>query len=814
MPKSMVIVESPAKARTIGKYLGKDYMVRASAGHIKDLPKGALGVDVKHDFHPTYGIIKGKEKIVQALKKAARSSQAIYLAADPDREGEAICQHLSEELRQSKEQPVYRVLFNEITKNAVLNAFENPSAVDRNKVEAQQARRILDRLVGYKVSPLLWQKVRRGLSAGRVQSVALRLIVDREKEIRAFVPREYWNFSARLEAANPPPFWAKAVKHAGKKFNIPSQAEADQLLAELRNAEFLVTGVQKKEKKRSPVPPFVTSTLQQEASRKLRFSVKKTMTLSQRLYEGVEIGAEGLVGLITYMRTDSTRVANSALQEVREFVAKSYGAPYLPARAVVYRKKKKAQDAHEAVRPTSVWRRPEEIQSFLDRDAYRLYALIWKRFIASQMNPARFDQTEIDIRAARTDFKAVGSVMKFEGFLKLYQEGRDEAEPEAKGSVNNLLDDSVTAPLPAVEAGEKLGVEKIVPEQKFTQPPPRYTEATLVKTLEEKGIGRPSTYAQILAVIMDRDYVSKQEGRFVPSDTGEVVTELLIDNFQELFNYDYTAKLEEELDGIEQGGEDWVQTLQQFYAGFSKELKQARENMKDLKKEETPTGISCEKCGGEMVIRWGRFGKFIACSNYPECKNTQEIRKESSSEGSPEEASVPEETCEKCGKPMVLRKGRYGSFLACSGYPECRNTKKTVQENGRTQVQEERPLDEQCPRCGSHLVLKQGRFGPFAACSNYPECRYIKQETTGVPCPECGKGEIVRRKSRRGKTFYGCNAFPDCRFVLWSKPVARECPDCGAPYLLERSTKKEGLIHSCNNSQCSYKAVLEPVSTP
>ena len=799
MAKSMVIVESPAKARTIEKYLGKDYVVRASAGHIKDLPKGTLGVDIQHDFQPTYLVIAGKEKIVQDLKKTAQKSEAIYLAADPDREGEAICQHLAEELAPSEERPVYRVLFNEITKNAVQEAFENPSRVDRNKVEAQQARRILDRLVGYKVSPLLWQKVRRGLSAGRVQSVALRMIVDREKEIRAFVPREYWNFTARVAAENPPPFEAKAVKHAGKKFKISNQEEADQLMEELRAAEFLVAGVQKKEKKRRPVPSFVTSTLQQEAARKLRFTVRKTMTVAQRLYEGVEIGEESLVGLITYMRTDSTRVADSALQEAREFVGETYGKPYLPPRAVVYRGKKKVQDAHEAVRPTSAWRHPEKMKAFLNRDEHRLYELIWKRFVASQMNPARFDQTEIDIKAARTDFKTVGSVMKFDGFLKLYQEGRDEAEPESGERM-----------LPVVAVGEKLRVEKITPEQKFTQPAPRYTEATLVKALEEKGIGRPSTYAQILAVIMDRDYVSKQEGRFVPSETGEVVTELLVGNFEEIFNYDYTAKLEEDLDEIEQGDENWVHTLQEFYAEFSKELKQAQENMKNLKKEEIPTGTSCEKCGSEMVIRWGRFGKFIACSNYPECKNTQEIAKE---DGEDSPAQVPSETCEKCGKPMVLKKGRYGSFLACSGYPECKNTKKTIQENGKTQVQEDKPLEEPCPQCGNNLVVKHGRYGQFVACSNYPECRYIKQETTGVSCPECGKGEIVRRKSRRGKTFYSCNAFPDCRFVLWSKPVARKCPACDAPYLLERSTKKEGLIHSCNNRECRYKEILQPVPT-
>ena len=805
MPKSMVIVESPAKARTIERYLGSDYIVRASSGHIKDLPKGGLGVDIRSDFRPTYKIIESKKKIVAQLKKAAEKAKAIYLAADPDREGEAICQHLVEELKETEKRPIYRVLFNEITKNAILNAFQNPSRVNRNKVEAQQARRILDRLVGYKVSPLLWRNVRRGLSAGRVQSVALRMIVDREKEIRVFQTEEYWNFTARLAASNPPPFEAKAVKQEGKKFRISSHEEADALLAELGGTDFVVADVQRKEKKRRPVPAFITSTLQQEASRKLRFSVKKTMTLAQRLYEGVEVGGEGLEGLITYMRTDSTRVADLALQEAREFVKESYGKEYLPAKPVIYRSKKGAQDAHEAIRPTSAWHEPEKVKASLERDLYRLYELIWKRFVASQMNPARFDQTEIDIQAGSTTFKAVGSIMKFDGFLRLYQEGRDEADPEQKEPSAEKKE----AILPEVAVGETLRVEQILPEQKFTQPPSRYSEASLVKALEEKGIGRPSTYSQILSILMEREYANKEDRRFVPSETGEVVTELLVDNFEEIFDYDYTAKLEGELDEIESGEEDWVHTLKEFYAAFSKELKQATENMKNLKREEIPTGVSCDKCGGEMVIRWGRFGKFMACSKYPECKNTQEIPKESSQDESG--AGEPEESCEKCGKPMVVKKGRYGSFLTCSGYPECRNTRK-IGEDGKGQVQELETLEEKCPSCSSNLVLRQGRFGPFVACGNYPECRYIKQEKTGVTCPECGKGEIVQRKSRRGKNFYSCDTFPDCRFILWSKPLAKPCPSCGTPYLLERYTKKEGLTHRCNNRECGYKEVVESVA--
>ncbi len=785
MAKAIVIVESPAKAKTIEKYLGKNYVVRASAGHIKDLPARALGVDIKNGFRPTYRIIPGKEKIVRELRKAAEKSDIIYLAADPDREGEAICQHLAEELNGREDRPIYRVLFNEITKSAIVEAFQHPSQINQNKVSAQQTRRILDRLVGYKVSPLLWQKVRKGLSAGRVQSVALRMIVDREREITAFIPEEYWNFSALLHAALPPSFTAKAIKYDGKKFKISNQQEADALLAELRSSPFVVADVDKKEKKKKPVPPFITSKLQQEAYRKLRFSVKKTMTVAQRLYEGIETGDEGLVGLITYMRTDSIRVADSALKEARGFIEEKYGAGYLPPKAVVYQGRKGAQDAHEAIRPTSVFRTPDQVQGHVGRDEFRLYELIWKRFVASQMNPALFDQTDIDIKASKALFRATGSILKFDGFLKVYQEGQDEVEVETDVAI-----------LPEVRTGETLEVEKIIPEQKFTQPPPRYTESTLVKALEEKGIGRPSTYAQIVSVIVDREYVQKDtESRFVPTEIGEVVTDLLVDHFDEIFAYDYTARLERDLDEIENGHEDWIHTLGEFYAEFSKELQQAKLEMKNLRKEGTPSGIMCEKCGSEMLIRWGRFGKFLACSGFPECKSTQELPTE-------EIAGVVKEgpgtePCDKCGKPMVLRKGRYGEFFACSGYPECKNTRKIVKIRGEAKVHSDKPLDELCPNCSANLVVKHGRYGEFVACSRYPECRYVKQETTGVTCPECGKGELVRRKSKRGKTFYSCNEFPNCKFVLWDRPIPEKCPDCDSPYMLEKTSKKQGTVRYC-----------------
>lgn len=800
MPKAMVIVESPAKARTIEKYLGKDYIVRASAGHIKDLPKKSLGVDIKNDFRPTYQVISGKTKIVNELKKVAKNSKEIYLATDPDREGEAICQHLAEELNGNEDRKIYRVLFNEITKTAILEAFKNPSTIDQNKVRAQQARRILDRLVGYQVSPLLWRKVRRGLSAGRVQTVALRMIVEREKEIRAFVSEEYWNFTAHLKAQNPPPLEAKAFKLDGKKFKISNQEESDQLLQELRSADFVISGVKKKKRKRHPVPPFITSKLQQEASQKLRFSVKKTMVLAQRLYEGVEMGQEGRVGLISYMRTDSTRVADSARSELREYLKADFGDAYLSSKPVVYRSKKGAQDAHEAVRPTSVLRTPEKVKGFLDRDEYRLYQLIWRRFVASQMSPALFDQTEVVIEAGRAQFKTVGTIMQFDGFLKVYQVDAEKAEPDENKKI-----------LPEVAEGEKLEVTEILPEQKFTQPPSRYNEATLIKALEEKGIGRPSTYASILSVIL-RDYVKKEERYFVPTEVGEVVLDLLLLHFEEIFDYDYTAKLEHDLDEIENGRENWVHTLQEFYAAFSKELEQARKNMKNLKTEEIPTGEECEKCGGEMVIRWGRFGRFMACSKYPDCKNSREIPKEGDAAAQEEGAPAEEQLCEKCGKPMVRKKGRFGEFMACSGYPECKNTQKIASSGG--QAEDIEVPDEECPKCGSKLVQKHGPYGAFVACGDYPDCKYIKQQTTGVDCPDCGQGAIVQRRSRRGRTFYGCSAFPDCKFVLWKKPIDQKCPDCGALYLVERVTKKTGLAHVCNNSDCGYEKVIEAVANP
>ena len=623
MSKSLVIVESPAKAKTIGKYLGKNYVVKASLGHVKDLPKNDIAVDVERDFRPTYQVIEGKKKLIEELRKAAKDSDAVYLAADPDREGEAICYHLQEELQPKKgEGPaIYRVMFNEITSNAVKKAFDQPRAVNVDLVNAQQARRVLDRLVGYKISPLLWDKVRRGLSAGRVQTVALRLIVDREKEIHGFVKREYWSIEVHLNAKKAPVLKTALAKRNGENVEITDQAASDALVAALDGATYVVRSVSTREKKRNPVPPFITSTLQQEASRKLRFSVKRTMMLAQRLYEGVEIGKEGSVGLITYMRTDSTRVSEDALKELRDLVAERYGTQYLPPSANHYKSKKDAQDAHEAIRPTSAMRTPETVEKFLSEDELKLYRLIWMRSVASQMTPALFDQTTIEVTSAGKDgaeylLRATGSIPKFDGFLAVYEEGKDQKDDE---------DDELKNRLPAVTEGEALKLKSIHPEQHFTEPPPRFTEATLVKELEADGVGRPSTYASILSTIQEREYVKKDAGKFVPTELGMVVTELLIESFDDIFDARYTARMEEELDDIEEGKLDWRVAMQDFYEKFSKDLERAGTEMRDIKRMEKPTDIVCEKCGKGMVIKWGKHGSFLACSGYPECTNTRQL---------------------------------------------------------------------------------------------------------------------------------------------------------------------------------------------
>jgi DNA topoisomerase-1 len=802
MNKSLVIVESPTKAKTIGKYLGKQFIVMASLGHVKDLPKKDLAVDVERDFTPKYEVIEGKKKLIAELKQAAKTVDSIYLAADPDREGEAICWHLKEELEPKKpgKPAIFRVMFNEITASAIKKAFEKPLAVNVHLVEAQQARRVLDRLVGYKISPLLWDKVRRGLSAGRVQTVALRLIVEREREIRAFQKQEYWTIDVALNAKKPPVLTARLNKRNGETPQIADEATAKSIVEDLEGATYTVKSVALREKRRNPVAPFITSTLQQESSRKLRFSVKRTMMLAQGLYEGKEIGKEGSLGLITYMRTDSTRVSEDALAEVRAFVSERYGAPYLPATPNLYKTKKEAQDAHEAIRPTSVLHTPESLEKYLAEDEMKLYRLIWMRFIASQMNPAVLDQTTIDVAAtgrSSTDYllRTTGSVLKFDGFLKVYEEGKDQKDEE---------DEDLKHKLPAVTEGEVLRFKEISPEQHFTEPPPRYNEATLVKKLESDGVGRPSTYASILSTIQDREYVKKETGKFVPTELGMVVTDLLLESFNDLFDVKYTARMEEELDEIEDGKLEWRTAMAEFYDRFQRDLDHAARHMTDIKRMEKPTDLICEKCGKPMVIKWGKHGSFIACTGYPECTNTRELTVDLPDiDGADLTEQDETEYCENCGRPMVLKKGRFGQFYACSGYPECKTTKQVGGEQ-RKDV----PLEEKCPQCSSNLVQKYGRFGEFVACSNYPKCKYVKQKTIGVPCPNCSQGEVVERRSKRGKTFYGCNRYPECDFVAWGKPLPEKCPECGSSYLIEKYLKS-GPVAQCPNAECKFKHPLQ-----
>ena len=810
----LVVVESPSKAKTINKYLGKDFRVMASIGHIKDLPEKSLGVDVSNGFEPTYQVIpdskkRNNKKIVTDLKSAAKDAEAIYLAADPDREGEAICQHLKEELTTRNNKPVYRVLFNEITKDAIIDAVKHSGQINPNKVDAQQARRVLDRLVGYQVSPLLCRKVGGKLSAGRVQSVALRLVTEREREILSFKTTEYWTITANLAAKKAPNFDAKLYKVSEKQvktgdfdkvkkteIHITSQEQAKTIVDETLRESFVVSEITTKERKRNPVPPFITSKLQQEAARKLHFPVKKTMQVAQRLYEGIELENGETVGLITYMRTDSTRVSDTALAEVRGFINKQYGVDYLPKKANVYGNKKGSQDAHEAIRPTSVQRTPDSLSKVLSKDDLALYKLIWQRFVASQMTSAIFDETTVDIQAGpKYIFRAKGAVLRFDGFLVIYVEGKDEKDEE---------DDQLALRLPKMDERDTLKLNKITPEQNFTKPPARFTEATLVKALEEKGIGRPSTYAQILSVILGREYVEKVEGKFKPTELGLVVNDVLVQNFQELFNVSYTAAMEQRLDEIEEGNLNWRKALSDFYGKFSVDLAAAEKNITRAK-EGVITDEVCAKCSSKMSLKLGRFGSYLSCLN-PECKATRDAGAKSDKSGEGEQ-SVSNEPCEKCGKEMALKKGRWGQFYACTGYPDCKNTRKIA--SGAVEKKPDIPLDALCPKCSKNLVIKQGRYGEFTACSNYPECKYIKQETTGVSCPATGcSGEILIRKSKKGRIFYGCNRYPECKNVYWDKPLNNDCPKCNATVLFEKITKKEGQILYCAIKDCGYRQII------
>jgi DNA topoisomerase-1 len=821
LAKGLVIVESPGKVKLIQKYLGKGYTVEASFGHVKDLPKSTLGVDVDNNFDTEYIVIPGKEKVLAKLKKLALGMDHIYLAPDPDREGEAMAAHLAEELgdggKSKKKRKkgdhngdrIRRVTFNEITQRAVREAFEHPRDIDRDLVDAQQARRVLDRLVGYQVSPLLWDKVRRGLSAGRVQTVALRLIVDREREIKAFEKKEYWTIDANLAGPKPPAFDARFIGRNEEKVEVTNGEDAEKIRAALEDAHWLVRTVDRKERRRNATPPFTTSKLQQDSSRKLRFSVKRTMIIAQRLYEGVELGEEGVVGLITYMRTDSTRVSNEALSEVREYIGTQYGSQYLPESANTFKSKKGAQEAHEAIRPTSAMRHPDQIKQYLKEDEFKVYKLIWQRFVASQIAPAVFDQTTVDIDAkskgATFWFRVTGSVLKFDGFLKVYKESKEGEDDD---------DEELKHKLPPLEPGQKLTLKSLNPEQHFTEPPPRYNEASLVKELEERGIGRPSTYSAILSTIQERQYVQKVGGKFSPTEIGLVVTDLLVENFRDIFDIQYTARLEEQLDEVEDGKEKWTDALDEFYKKFAKDLRYAEKHMENIKRMEKPTDEKCERCGSPLVIKWGKHGSFYACSSYDkENKDSCNFTKENpinlpDLDSADVQETTQEEYCENCGRVMVLKRGRFGQFMACTGYPDCKTTRRLDQGKRVPDI----PLDEPCPKCGRNLMIRHGRFGEFTACSGYPECKYVKQNFIGMKCPLCSDGELVEKKARKGNTFYGCSNYPKCKFTAAHKPIAEKCPTCGHEFLVEKFLKA-GPVIACPNKECEYERPAPALAT-
>ena len=762
MAKSLIIVESPAKARTITKYLGRGYQVLASVGHVKDLPKSKLGIDVDRDFQPQYVVIRGKSKFLSEIKGQAKKAEKVYLAPDPDREGEAIAWHIAQELN-GKSPRVYRVLFNEITERAIKRALQSPGAINMKKVHAQQARRVLDRIVGYMLSPLLWKKVRRGLSAGRVQSVAVRIICEREAEREAFQTVEYWTITAMLQGQNPPPFEARLQEYRGNPVEIHMGEEADRILQDLQGAVFTVSAIDKTDRYRNPPPPFITSRLQQEAARKLRFTAKKTMMLAQRLYEGIEIGEKGPVGLITYMRTDSPRVSTEAQAEAVEVIESRFGKGYLPPTPNVYKTQKAAQEAHEAIRPTSARRDPEEVRSFLERDLYRLYKLVWNRFMASQMTRGLDEATKVDIQANGYVFRATGTVEKFDGFRRVYIEGKDHTETEQSSAQDpQIAGDDERKRLPELRVEEQVKVVEepdpgLLPKQHFTQPPPRFNEALLIRELEDKGIGRPSTYASIISTIQDRRYVEKAEGRFTPTELGRLVNERLVNHFPKVFDVAFTARMEAELDEIEEGEKDWVTTVKEFYEPFAKDLEEAEDKMEGLKGKEEPTDVVCEKCGQNMVIKWGRHGHFLACPGYPNCKNTKPFTKDESG------------TIHIVEKPVET-------------------------------------TDEKCEKCGNPMVVKRGRFGGFLACSNYPECKTTKPLTIGIHCPvkECG-GDLVQKRTRKGRPFYSCSRYPKCTFALWNRPINRPCPNCQSPFLVEKSTKQAGSRIECFQETCGYQ---------
>jgi DNA topoisomerase I len=757
--KPLVIVESPTKIRTIKKYLGKEYNVAATVGHIKDLPAKEIGINIEEGFKPKYTNIPGKQKVIKSLRQAAGDTTDIYLAPDPDREGEAIAWHTADILKK-KGRIFHRVLFHELTQNAIHEAIKSPDKLNQNKYEAQQARRILDRLVGYQISPLLWRKVKGGLSAGRVQSVAVRIICDRERAIQAFESEEYWSITAHLEDNSPPPFTAKLVKKNGNKIKIPDEKASNGIIEELSDEKFIVEKIQKKTVKRNPSPPFITSKLQQEAIRKLRFSAKKTMIVAQQLYEGIELSPGEPEGLITYMRTDSTRISKEAAMEALKLVRDKFGDEYALEKPRFFKNRKKAQDAHEAIRPTSVFNTPEKIKPFLSKDQFALYELIWKRFVASQMKQALMNKISISIAAGPYLFTASGSSVAFPGFMTLYMTTDDQIESDSQKKKDDF---------PELSEGGVLKLNELEPKQHFTMPPPRFSEASLVKELEENGIGRPSTYAAILSTIREKGYVDLVKGYFKPNELGFIVNDLLVKSFPDVLDVEFTANMENDLDRIEAAEVDYSEILRQFYDAFEKELEAASTGMLSVKGIGFPTDLTCPQCNHRLHIRMGRNGQFLGCNNYPECTYTRNYTRDEKGvvhaiEPSSDQPS--DKICDKCGKPMLIKDGRYGTFFACSGYPDCKTTLST-NSNG-------------------------------------------SGEKTGVDCPEqdCN-GELVQRSSKRGKIFYGCSRFPDCTFATWDKPVAKECPECGAKFLVEKTTKKQGTFLTCNTKGCGFKATSE-----
>lgn len=743
MAKSLVVVESPSKAKTIGKYLGKNFEVIASVGHVKDLPKSRMGVDIDADFEPEYETIKGKGKILTDIRKAAKTAEMVYLAPDPDREGEAIAWHIFSELK-VPESKVRRVLFNEITEKAIREAIDKPLQLDPNKYNSQQARRILDRLVGYNISPILWDKVRRGLSAGRVQTVAVRLIVEREREISAFKPEEYWTVEARFAGKNPPPFKARLAKVGTKKAERITGDEARDAVEAVKPGPFKVVEVKKRDRKVEPPAPFTTSRLQQEAARALRFTAKRTMSVAQRLYEGRELGDMGANGLITYMRTDSTRLSDDAVAAARDFIATNYGSEFMPDKPRVFKSKGRAQDAHEAIRPTSTDLPPEKVKPFLEEEEYKLYRLIWQRFIACQMAPAVYASTTVDIEGPKKHlFKASGSILKFEGFTKVHQETHNpEEESEAE------------AELPPIESGETLDLQKIEGKQHFTQPPPRFSEATLVRELEEKGIGRPSTYAAIISTIQDKKYAEKRkDARFQPTELGTITNDLLTGAFPAFFDVGFTANMENQLDHVEDGSADWKGLLRGFWGGLSETIATAKNEMRNVKREEVPTDLDCPKDNHKLIIKFGKNGSFVACSNYPDCRFTSEF--------------------ERC-------------------------------DDGTVKLVGEAKTGRKCTTCTEgELIEKRGRFGRFIGCSNYPECKHTEAISTGVTCPKCNEGTMQEKQSKKGKIFYGCSKYPQCDNAMWDRPIAQACPVCGNNHVVQkmnRSGPGKTFCPACNST--------------